>query len=79
MLEDAFKDLNDGVYVQTRQDVDLYKVAQFKAKTQCSLKLIIYLPFVDDSALLAHSPKEVQQMIIAFSEASKKVGLKINI
>ena len=24
MLEEAFKDLNDGVYIQTRQDADLY-------------------------------------------------------
>ena len=79
MLEEAFKDLDDGVYIQTRQDADLYNVAHFRAKTKCSLQLIRELLFADDSALLAHSPEEIQRIVNAFSEASNKFGLKINI
>ena len=79
MLEEAFRDLDDGVYIQSRQDADLYNVAHFRAKTKCTLQLIRELLFADDSALLAHSPEEIQRIIDAFSKASKKFGLKINI
>ena len=37
------------------------------------------LLFVDDSALVAHSAEEIQKIVDAFSDASKKFGLKINI
>ena len=37
------------------------------------------LLFADDSALIAHSAEEMQKIVDAFSEASKKFGLKINI
>ena len=37
------------------------------------------LPFADDSALVTHSAEEMQIIVDAFSDASKKVGLKINI
>jgi len=41
--------------------------------------LIRELLFADDSALVAHSPQEIQRIINAFSDASKKFGLTINI
>ena len=37
------------------------------------------LLFADDSALVAHSSEETQKIVDAFSDASKKFGLKINI
>ena len=37
------------------------------------------LLFADDSALVAHSAEEMQQIVDAFCNASKKFGLKINI
>ncbi|KAK3510410.1 hypothetical protein QTP70_005908 [Hemibagrus guttatus] len=49
------------------------------ARTKSTLVLIRELLFADDSALLAHSPQEIQRIINAFSDASKKFGLKINI
>ena len=36
------------------------------------------LLFADDSALVVHSAEEMQQIEDAFSDASKKFGLKIN-
>ncbi|KAK2162283.1 hypothetical protein NP493_1532g01040 [Ridgeia piscesae] len=33
----------------------------------------------DDSALVVHSAEEMQKIVDAFSDASKKFGLKINI
>ena len=37
------------------------------------------LLFADDSALVAHSAEEMTKIVDAFSDASKKFGLKINI
>ena len=37
------------------------------------------LLFADDSVLVAHSAEEMQKIVDAFSNASKKFGLKINI
>ena len=37
------------------------------------------LLFADDSALVAHSTEEMQKIVDAFSDASKKFDLKINI
>ena len=37
------------------------------------------LLFADDSALVAHSAEEMQNIVDVFSNASKKFGLKINI
>ena len=37
------------------------------------------LLFADDSALVAHSAEEMQKIVDAFSNASKKFSLKINI
>ena len=37
------------------------------------------LLFADDSALVAHSAEEMNKIVDAFSNASTKFGLKINI
>ena len=42
-------------------------------------RLMRELLFADDSALVAHSAEEMQKIVDAFSDASKKFGLKINI
>ena len=79
MLDEAFRDMGDGVYIQFRQSADLFNVAHFRAKTKTSRILMRELLFTDDSALVAHSAEEMQQIVDAFSDASKKFGLKINI
>ena len=33
MLDEAFRDMGDGAYVQSRQSADLFNVAHFRAKT----------------------------------------------
>ncbi|KAK3526521.1 hypothetical protein QTP70_030682 [Hemibagrus guttatus] len=79
MLEEAFQGMKEGVYIQSRPDADLFNTTHFKARTKSTLVLIRELLFADDSALLAHSPQEIQRIINAFSDASKKFDLKINI
>ena len=34
MLDEAFRDMWDGIYIQSRQSADLFNVAHFKAKTK---------------------------------------------
>ena len=75
MLDEAFRDVWDGVYTQLRQSADLFNVANVRAKTKTSRILMIELLFADDSALVSHSAEETD----AFSYALRKFGLKINI
>ena len=34
MLEEAFRDMGDGIYIKSRQNADLFTVAHFRAKTK---------------------------------------------
>ena len=61
----------------SRQSADLFNVAHFRAKTKTTRILMRELLFADDSALVAHSAEEMQKIVDAFSDASKKSDLKI--
>ena len=78
MVGEAFSDMGDCVYIQSRQSTDLFNVANFRAKTQTT-RILMRVLFTDDSALVAHSAEKMQKTVDAFSNASKKFGLKINI
>ena len=78
MFGEAFRDMGDGVYMQSRQSVDLFNVAHFRTKTNITRILMRQLLFADDSTLVAHSAEDMQELVDAFSDASKKFGLKIN-
>ena len=69
----------DSVYIESRQSADLFNVAHFRAKAKTTRILMRELLFADDSALVAHSAEEMHKIVDAFSDASKKFGLKINI
>ena len=77
MLEEAFRDMGYGVYIPPRQSADLFNVAHFRAKTKTTRILMRELLFAEDSALVAHSAEEMQKIVDAFSDASRKFGLKI--
>ena len=79
MLDDAFQDMGDGVYIESRQSADLFNDTHFRAKTKTIRILMRELLFADDSALVAHSAEELLKIVDDFSNASKKFGLKINI
>ena len=64
---------------ESRQNAKLFNVAHFRAKTKTIRILTRELLFADDSALVAHFAGEMQKIVEAFSDASKKYGLKINI
>ena len=79
MLEEAFRDMGDGIYIQSRQNADLFTVAHFRTKTKNTNILVKELLFADDSALIAHSAEEIQRIVDAFANASSKFGHNINI
>ena len=39
MLEQAFRDMRDGVYIKSRQNADLFTVAHFRANTKPQINL----------------------------------------
>jgi len=82
VLEDAFGGMDEDVYIQSRQDADLFNAAHLKARTKRTKSIVFLvreLLFSDNSALLAHLSEAIQRIVTAFSEASKRFGLKINI
>ena len=81
MLEMAFKDTSEGVYIQTRKEADLFNVAQLQAKSKTSTKVVREMLFADDSALAAHSAcaEDVQSLLEKFTRTAHQFSLKINI
>ena len=79
MHDEAFRDLGGGVYIQSRQNAELFNVAHFRAKIKTTRILMRELLFADDGALVAHAAEEMQKIVDAFPDASEKSGLKINI
>ena len=79
MLDEAFRDMGDGIYIQSRQSADLLNVAHFRANTTTTRILMRELLFTDESALVTHPAEEMQKILDAFSDVSKKFGQKINI
>ena len=51
MLDQALRDMGDGVYIQSRQSADLFNVAHFKAKTKTTWRVMRELLFADDCAV----------------------------
>jgi len=79
MLEVAFDGAREGVYIQTRHNADLFNVSHFKAKTKTSQKIVRDMLFADDSALVTHDARSMQELVDRFSETADRFGLKINI
>ena len=75
MLDVAFHDVDDGVYIQSRQDADLFNVSHFRTKTKSTQRLVRELLFANDSARVAHTPEQIQHIVDDFYTASKKFGL----
>ena len=77
----AFKDTSEGVYIQTRKEADLFNVAQLKAKSKTSTKVVREMLFADESALAAHSAcaEDVQSLSKKFARTAHQFSLKINI
>lgn len=78
MLEVAFKEITEDVYIQTRYDADLIKISQFKSKTHFNKHRVQKMLFADDSTLIAHS-KDMLMLVKWFSKTANHFSLAINI
>lgn len=69
MLEVVFKDAQEGIYIQTWHDADLFNVSYSKAKTHMSKYLVSEMVFADDSSVVAHRAKDIQRITDRFARA----------
>ena len=79
MLEVAFKNSQEGVYIQTRHNAYLFIMSHFKTKTRTAMHLVWELLFADDSALVAHSASEMQSLVASFARIAELFSLETNI
>ena len=79
LLQYAFKDCSDGVYIHTRSDGGLFNLARLRAKTKVTEVLIRELLFADDAALTSHTEDGLQRLVTRFSLACKEFGLTISL
>ena len=63
-------------YIQSRQSTDLFNIAHFRVKTKITQILMTELLFAYDNVLVARSAEEMQKIVDAFFNASKKFSLK---
>ena len=63
MLEVAFDSIQEGIYIRTRDNANLFKVSQFKALTLTTINLVREMLFADDSAIVTHLSEDMQYLI----------------
>ncbi len=61
LLQYAFKDCHEGVYIHTRTGGKLFNIARLRAKTKVTEVLIREMLFADDAALTSHTVDGLQQ------------------
>ena len=79
LLHHAFGSSEDGIYLHTRSDGNLFNLSRLKAKSKVRSVLIRELLFADDAALAAHSEETLQRLITSFADACKEFGLCISL
>jgi len=56
LFEEAFRGMGGGVYVQSRQNADLFKFIHFRAQTKTTQILVREMLFADDKRLCFNVP-----------------------
>jgi hypothetical protein len=79
LLQYAFKDCSEGVYIHTRANGKLFNIKRLRAKTKVTEVLIRELLFADDAALTSHTEEGLQQLVCRLSHACKEFGLTISL
>ena len=79
VLHYSFDGCEEGIYVRTRTDGNLYNISRLRAKTKTKSMLIRELLFADDAALTSHSEAGLQLLIDKLSHGCKEFGLTISL
>ena len=80
VLHFAFENVSDGddVYMHTRSDGKLFRLARLRAKSKTRRFLVRELLFADDAALVSHSAHGLQRLLTRFAEACDEFALVIS-
>ena len=79
LLQYAFKNCREGVFLHTRYDGKLLNIAHLYAKTKVTKVLICGMLFADDAAVVSHTEEGLQQLVSCLSVACMEFGLKISL
>jgi hypothetical protein len=79
LLKHAFNSCDEGIYLHTRSDGNLFNIRRLKAKTKIHTILVRELLFADDAALVSHDEPTLQSLLHRFSTACADFGLTISI
>ena len=79
VLDCAFAGCDKGVTIQSRLGANLFNANQFKSTTRAKPILVHELMFADDTAFIAHSHEDMQEIVTRFASAAKAFGLQVNI
>ena len=79
VLNDAFRDCNQGIYIRYRNSGKLFNIHRFAAKTKVLLGLVRDLLYADGCDLVAHTESDMQCFMDRLSEACKAFGLTISL
>ena len=79
VLDCAFAGCDKGVTIQSRLRANLFNANQFKSTTRTKPILVRELMFADDTAFVAHSHEDMQEIVTRFAGAAKAFGLQVNI
>ncbi|GAA6107071.1 uncharacterized protein LOC118407100 [Tachysurus ichikawai] len=79
LLQYAFKDYSEGVYIHTRTDGKLFNIARLRAKTKVTEVVIRELLFADDAALTSHTEDGLQKLVCRLSHVCMEFGLTISL
>ena len=79
MVNDAFRDCNQGIYIRYRSSGKLSNIRRFAAQTKVLLALVCDLLYADDCDLVAHTESDMQCFMDRLSEACRAFGLTISL
>ena len=79
VLNDAFRDCNQGIYIRYRSSGKLFNIHRFAAQTKVLLALARDLLYADDCDLVAHTESDMQCFMDRLSEACRAFGLAISL
>ena len=79
MLNDAFRDCNQEIYIRYRNSGKLFNIHRFAAQTKVLLALVRDLLCADDCDPVAHTESDMQCFLDGLSEACRAFGLTISL
>ena len=79
LLQYAFVDCTEGVYVRTRSYGKLFNIFRLRAKTKTYMVFIRELLFAGDAALTSPNEEGLQHLVDKLSHAGKESGLRISL